>query len=431
MKNFNCGKCGNRVFFLNSFCISCQADLGFLPGELKMATFAPPGKDASLQRIDAAGLYRRCGNHKTAGACNWMVAADCKNVYCLSCRLNHIIPDLSKPANSPAWLKLENAKRRLIYGLLSLGLPVCPKEEDPATGLAFDFLEDVPAGGEKVFTGHADGLITINLVEADDSKREKARLEMGEMYRTLLGHFRHEIGHYYWDLLVDGGPHLQDFRSVFGDDTVDYQTALSNHYAKGAPRNWQQNHVSAYAAAHPWEDWAETWAHYMHIMDTLETAAGEGMVIRKNGGETVISFPLGRPFAEIARQWQDVSLLLNGLNRSMGLADPYPFILADKVIQKLTRIHDWIAQGVHKPVPSVPSASATPLPANGLTANTVNPAPLPVQPGPPTTSPSNTPPMQTPAPQVQTQGGPAPLNNPMPMNNPAPPNTIPLPPAPN
>ncbi|MEO5915124.1 MAG: putative zinc-binding peptidase [Luteolibacter sp.] len=356
MINFQCGNCGGRVFFENSRCLSCQTDLGFVPGDLSIGTFQPAAPDFTLQRIDAAGLFRRCGNHLTAGACNWMVPVDSPVPFCPSCRLSHIIPDLSKPRNPRAWLKLEAAKRRLIYSLLSLGLPVRSKEEDPATGLAFDFLEDTPPGtpgDDHVFTGHANGLITINLDEADDPKRERAREMMGEMYRTVLGHFRHEVGHYYWDVLVNGTPRLEQFRNVFGDERGDYASMLANHYANGAPPDWQQRHVSPYAASHPWEDWAETWAHYMHIMDTLETAATEGLIIQHAQDQTIVLAPLGRPFSDIAAQWLDVSVLLNGLNRSMGLPDPYPFVLAETVIQKLTLIHDWIA-------------FRDPLPASGL-----------------------------------------------------------------
>lgn len=248
--------------------------------------------------------------------------------------------------NQQAWLKLEAAKRRLLYGLISLGLPVSSRQEDAVWGLAFDFLEDTPPGvpgDDHVFTGHAAGLITINLDETDDPKREKARQLMGEMYRTVLGHFRHEVGHYYWDRLVRDTPRLEVFRRVFGDERADYAAALGNHYTQGPPPEWQLRHVSAYAASHPWEDWAETWAHYLHILDTLETAASEGLIIRNGKNETAILPPIGRPFPEIATQWRDVRLLLNGLNRSMGLPDPYPFFLADAVIGKLTLIHDWIA----------------------------------------------------------------------------------------
>ncbi|MES2658396.1 MAG: putative zinc-binding peptidase [Verrucomicrobiota bacterium] len=346
MRNFQCGKCGVRVFFENSRCLSCQTDLGFVPADLAVATFLPAAADLTLQRTDGAGLYRRCGNHQTAGACNWMVPAESPVPFCPSCRLSHIIPDLSKPGNQRAWLKLEMAKRRVIYSLLSLGLPVRSKEEDAVAGLAFDFLEDTPPGApgdDHVFTGHVNGLITINLDEADDPKRELARELMGEMYRTVLGHFRHEVGHYYWDLLVSGTPRLEQFRTVFGDERADYNSKLGNHYANGAPPNWQQSHVSPYAASHPWEDWAETWAHYLHIMDTLETAASEGLILQQGPDQTIFQAPIGRPFSDIASQWRDVRLLLNGLNRSMGLPDPYPFVLADVVIQKLTLIHDWVA----------------------------------------------------------------------------------------
>lgn len=357
MKRFECGNCGGKVFFENSTCLKCGTCLGFVSTELKVGAFQPAAADGSLQRIDGPGAFRRCGNFQTPGACSWMLPAEAADPFCLSCRLNQVIPDLSKPGNPEAWLKLETAKRRLIYSLLSLGLPVVPKADQPVGGLAFAFLEDTPPGvpgEEHVFTGHEDGLITINLDETDDPKRELARKMMGEMYRTVLGHFRHEVGHYYWDLLVKDGPHLEEFRQVFGDDRADYATALANHYAQGQRPDWQLEHVSVYAASHPWEDWAETWAHYLHILDTLETAAAEGLVVRREGGETVVGSPFGLPFGEIARQWSSVSLLLNALNRSMGLADPYPFILADTVIRKLTLIHDWIAQGVAQAAPAPP-----------------------------------------------------------------------------
>jgi hypothetical protein len=89
----------------------------------------------------------------------------------------------------------------------------------------------------------------------------------------LLGHFRHEVGHYFWDRLVATDPHqLEEFRVLFGDDRQDYGEALKRHYDEGAPANWQDTYISMYATMHPWEDFAETWAHYLHIVDTLETA---------------------------------------------------------------------------------------------------------------------------------------------------------------
>ena len=123
-------------------------------------------------------------------------------------------------------------------------------------------------------TGHADGVITLDLAESDDVHRERRRAELGEPYRTLLGHFRHEIGHYYWPILVERAGALERCRALFGDERADYGEALERHYADGPPADWAERHVSAYATMHPWEDWAETFAHYLHIRDTLQTAGG-------------------------------------------------------------------------------------------------------------------------------------------------------------
>ena len=94
-------------------------------------------------------------------------------------------------------------------------------------------------------TGHENGIITIALAEADGFERERRRLEMGEPYCTLLGHFRHEVGHHFWDLLVRDGGQLQACRALFGDDSEDYQAALQRHYRDGPVPDWQQRYVSA------------------------------------------------------------------------------------------------------------------------------------------------------------------------------------------
>ena len=220
-----------------------------------------------------------CSNVVEAG-CNWLLPAGEGPGFCRACRHNHVVPDTSLPANRAAWMKIETAKRHLFYSLMRWGLP-CPTEaEQPGRGLTFDFVTDDPrpdGSTGKVMTGHADGLITIALAEADDAERERRRTGLGEPYRTLLGHFRHEIGHYYWDLLVDDGGRLDDFRALFGDETQDYPTALEIHYANGPPAGWQGNYVSAYASAHPWEDFAETFAHTLHMVDGLETAHAFGI----------------------------------------------------------------------------------------------------------------------------------------------------------
>jgi hypothetical protein len=226
--------------------------------------------------------YRYCANAQH-GVCNWLVRDDSPEAFCDSCRLNRTIPDLSIPKNQERWAKLEQAKRYVIRSILRWGLPHPSKIEQPETGLAFEFLGDVETGSgpsKKVLSGHADGLITLNIAEADDGERETRRTAMGEPYRTLIGHFRHEVGHYYWDRLVRDGGKLEAFRAAFGDERADYGEALKRHYKQGAPPDWSIHHISAYATSHPWEDFAETWAHYLHIVDALETARSYGVNVR-------------------------------------------------------------------------------------------------------------------------------------------------------
>jgi hypothetical protein len=210
------------------------------------------------------------------------VEADSPDAFCAACRHNHVIPNLANTEHHDRWRRLETAKHRLFYTLLKLRLPSTTRPDDPG-GLAFDLLAD-PAEGTlqppTILTGHDNGLVTINIAEADDAERERRRRQMGEPYRTLLGHFRHEVGHYYWTVLVENDPSIESFRQVFGDERQDYGQALQAHYANGAPPDWQTSFVSAYASAHPWEDWAETWAHYLHMVDTLETANAFGLKVR-------------------------------------------------------------------------------------------------------------------------------------------------------
>jgi hypothetical protein len=197
------------------------------------------------------GRYRLCQNYAEHGVCNWAVPADGADALCRSCRLNQVIPNPSSDAARLAWPKLESAKRRVLYTLIELGLPVESTQTAGGGGLAFSFKEDQQ--GEKVFTGHNDGLITINVAEADDAYREKMRNELGEPYRTVLGHVRHEIGHYYWDRLARDSRWLSPFRERFGDERADYAAARDLHYENGPRHDWQSSFVSAYAAMHPWK----------------------------------------------------------------------------------------------------------------------------------------------------------------------------------
>jgi hypothetical protein len=246
------------------------------------------------------------------------------------------------PGNKQAWFRLEVAKRRVIYSLLQLRLPLRSRTQDPQHGLAFEFLAGTPA--EPVVTGHADGVITLDIAEADDAQREKLRTQLRERYRTVLGHFRHEIGHYYWEQLVRHSAWLHPFREHFGDEREDYQAALQAHYGAGPAPGWEQRYVSAYASAHPWEDWAETWAHYLHMVDTLETAAASGISLQPpRRDEPTLEAATAphpqAPFDRLVADWYPLTYVLNNLNRGMGLPDAYPFVLSGPAVDKLRFVH--------------------------------------------------------------------------------------------
>jgi hypothetical protein len=352
MKIFSCPSCHQLVYFENSECTSCRHALVFLPEHATLT--ALESVDGGRDMFVALGFgekrprYRLCGNQIDHGACNWAVSEEDDHRFCRACRLNEIIPDLSDPKAKEAWIKLERSKRRLLYTLFELGLPAMPRTERPE-GLAFAFKADLP-GEEKVLIGHDEGLITINIAEAHSPFREKTRLELGESYRTLLGHFRHEIGHYYWDRLVAGSSSLEPFRRMFGDERASYDEAVKVHYRDGAPRDWPNRFVSSYASMHPWEDWAESWAHYLHMVDTLETARSFGLALRPTvaDGDGSLELRTRRldfdDFDDLARAWIPLTVALNNLNRSMGLLDIYPFVLSDPALQKIRFVHDVIEQ---------------------------------------------------------------------------------------
>jgi hypothetical protein len=267
--------------------------------------------------------------------------------------LTRIIPDLAQPEHRQAWYRLEVAKRRLIFTLLQLRLPIVSREEDPDRGLAFEFKMDVPNGGA-VLTGHATGIITINVAEADDVERERRRKSLHEPYRTLLGHFRHESGHYYWDRLIKDREVFEGFREVFGDERSDYDVALKTHYADGPPADWQDRFISAYASAHPLEDWAETWTHYLHMIDTVETAAACGVSLQPRRSDEpslrrVPPYAISQdaPFEPLIESWFPVTYMLNNFNRGLGLADAYPFVWSVPAIDKLRFVHE-ILRDAHR-----------------------------------------------------------------------------------
>jgi hypothetical protein len=339
MKLFHCDHCQQPVFFENVSCLGCNHRLAFLPDLGVMGSLEEAGNGTWRSPIpEARGrVYRLCQNEQSS-VCNWAVAADHSSALCESCRLTRVIPDLGVPGHPNAWYRLEVAKRRLVYSLKRLGLP--------ERGLVFEFLAE-QRGGPKVFTGHSDGVITVNVAEADDVERERRRINLHEPYRTLLGHFRHESGHYFWNVLIEDSERIDDYRALFGDERASYADAVKKHYESGAPPDWQERFISTYATMHPWEDWAETWAHYLHMTDALETARASGLSLRPaNPKDPSLRPGSERPdFGQMVQDWYALTFVLNNLNRGLGLPDGYPFVFSDAVVAKLRFVHDVVSGG--------------------------------------------------------------------------------------
>jgi hypothetical protein len=343
MKIFKCQNCGNTLYFNNDTCLSCGFMVGYVTELFTMSALTPEG-DHLRALADPDKPYIFCHNASEA-ACNWLVPADSGEIFCLACRYNLTIPDLSVPDNHERWQKIEQAKKHLFYSLTRFELPIPSRRDNPDSGLGFEFLadrENIDGTTENVLTGHAGGLISLNIGEADDAERERRRTAMGEPYRTLIGHFRHEVGHFYWDLLIRDGGRMDSFRALFGDPGADYATALQQHYQNGAPFDWRENYISAYASSHPWEDFAETWAHCFHMVDGLETARafgitpdfqfGGGSAKPVDGGFDPYHATSIRP---VIASWIPLTVAINSLNRSLGQPDFYPFVLTGKVITKI------------------------------------------------------------------------------------------------
>ena len=369
MKVFHCDHCGHLLFFENTQCVNCGHLLAFLPDLMLVGSLDPIREDdtslwTSPLPAAAGRRYRLCVNYSDHQVCNWAVDADEDIPLCRSCRLTSLTPDRSINGHRVAWYRLEVAKRRLLFTLLTLKLETAgDADHEP---LEFKFMAENAAGDPPVLTGHANGVITINVVEAEDAERERRRTALGEPYRTLLGHMRHEVGHYYWGrLLSRDAAGLERFRDLFGDDRQDYAAALKRHYDSGPPADWQDRFVSAYASAHPWEDWAETWAHYLHMTDTIETAATCGVSLRPRRSDepslnrVPAALASGRSsFDGLLESWFPITYLLNNLNRGLGHGDAYPFVLSSAVVEKLRFVHETIAASADSPAARRPEASS-------------------------------------------------------------------------
>lgn len=339
MKNFSCSVCDSTVYFENVVCLSCGHALGFDSSTSSVISLKQNATDPTLyhRAANEDEQYRYCSNSAHA-VCNWLTPAG-GDALCRACNLNRTIPNLSEEGSLEAWRDLERAKKRLVYSLLRFGLPF-DDPDDNQGGLSFDFLRSTT-------TGHLDGLITIDIMEADAVERERQRQQFGEPYRSLLGHLRHESGHYYWNMLVQSSPTiLEEFRQLFGDEQQDYAAALAQHHDNGPPPDWSFKHVTAYASSHPWEDWAESWAHYLHMVDALDTAEATGMEPRTAGLSFGAIWPFKRydlyreeTFDALMERWVPLTLAMNRLSRSMGHDDFYPFVIPQPAVEKLSFIH--------------------------------------------------------------------------------------------
>jgi hypothetical protein len=334
MRRFSCD-CGSPVYFENDYCIKCSSALGYDPERGDMVTLADWGQ--GVYRDLLGNRFRYCDNARQFAVCNWLRPVDDPHSLCRACRFNRTVPNQALPQNQERWLVLERAKKRLFYTLALLNLPLINGWDDPRRGLLLDFVEDARSSDQFpetfVTTGYLGGVITINALEADDVARAAAAGEMRESYRTVLGHLRHESGHYYWSLLNPDNKLLSDFRGLFGDEREDYRAALNRHYHQGPPPDWQERFISAYASSHPSEDWAECWGHYLHIFDALDTAAAHHLLG---------THPAVMSMAERLKAWSRISLMLNELNRSVGRGDAYPFVINESVAEKLDFIEEMI-----------------------------------------------------------------------------------------
>lgn len=343
MKIFQCGHCEHPLFFEDYTCENCGHLSGYRDSDRKMLTFDPsrPNLISDREKIE----YKYCKNNEH-NVCNWITEKDNPHEYCRACQLNRTVPNLSDGDNFEKWKNLERAKHRLVYQLQKIGLDLTSKMSND-NGLCFNFI--VKQQNSNIMTGHANGVITILLREADSVFREQIKKQLQEPYRTLIGHLRHEVGHYFWQQLVFGDSAvLEKFRAIFGNEQMNYSDSLQRYYKNGAPDDWQKSFISKYATSHPWEDWAETWAHYLHIMDMVETAHFFGLKVRPSkmskemrAKVTVDPYTIAE-FGKVVGTCVPLSFAVNSINRAMGIPDVYPFVISPAVVEKMTFIHELL-----------------------------------------------------------------------------------------
>ena len=340
-----CPHCRHFLSLDKLVCPECGGELGYHP-RLRQFVGLLKGK-----AVVGDETWYACSNR--GWQCNWLVRDDAPSGRCFSCRLTRTTPESSDTVALEKLAKTEEAKRRLVLQLGDLGLPIRSWHDGPG-GLGFDLLSSL-SEGRRVTIGHANGIISLDLAESLDDRREALRIKLGEPYRTMLGHLRHEIGHYYQNVLITDEQTWAQCRALFGDERTSYRDAISRHYREGAPDGWAETHISEYATMHPWEDFAETFAHYLHITGTLQTAAAIGMTLdgdayanRDSDVEPLANYA-DQPVHRLVGDWRWMSHAFNRVNRSMGMGDLYPFEIVPGVVRKLAFIHDIVTRSPQPP----------------------------------------------------------------------------------
>lgn len=342
MRRFHCEHCGNEVHFETSTCPVCHSLLGFVPAASRLRELTATGDGATYTVADdPTGLWR-CLN--AAWGCNWVLPAATGATWCRSCALTRGRPDEGRPHAIAAWAQAEAAKRRLVYQLDRLGLPVEPRSPATPDGLTFDLVH-VP--GERGLTGHLDGVVTIDRAESDPVRRDELRRRLGEPYRTLIGNLRHEIAHHYWSRIVARTARVDAFRTLFGDERADYQAALAAHYDAPGDTWDERRYVSRYAQAHPHEDWAETFAHYLHVVDLVDTAGAHGAFAGAPSERTDVVNAAS--FRQILHRWRPIARAIDDLADSVGSPHLYPFDPAGAVVDKLEFVHACVMESSGRP----------------------------------------------------------------------------------
>lgn len=336
MRAFDCPACGGPAPFESQSCPGCQVPLAFHVPSMTLVTIP----DDSVTVDDVRWL--RCANW--AWGCNWLVADDSGSGQCFAGTFIRKRPDADDTLALERLAETAKSLRRLLFQLMDLSLPTEPYHRQDM-GLAFDLISS-RSSGTPVIIGHAHGVITIDLAESLDAHRETLRVRLGEPYRTMLGHFRHEVGHYYQAILVENSPVIADCRELFGDERASYADAIARHYKFGAPEGWQESYISEYATMHPWEDFAECFAHYLHITDTLATAAESGLVLEADRVRWDLPADITprsdyslADIDELLGDWKVLSGVFNRINQSMGKGDLYPFTIPAPVVRKLAFVH--------------------------------------------------------------------------------------------